>query len=189
MLFYGVPRLVTHIDDETIAALTHAYRDRIPPGARILDLMSSWISHLPDDVAYERVAGHGMNAVELENNRRLTDRIVQDLNVEPELPYDDGSFDFVLNAVSVQYLTRPVAVFRSVSRVLRPGGEHLVAISHRMFPTKAIYAWQSLSPVERPRLVEMYFERSGAFSNVTTSEHSPPNADPLWIVSGRRRQG
>lgn len=185
-LFYEHPRLVTHIDDATIAALTNVYRDRIPAGARLLDMMSSWISHLPDDVEYERIAGHGMNATELERNPRLTDWIVQDLNAEPELPYDDESFDVVLNAVSVQYLIQPVAVFRSVARTLAQDGRFLVAVSHKVFPTKAISAWQGLAPVDRPRLVEMYFERSGAFTDIRTDDHSPANADPLWIVSGRR---
>lgn len=185
-LFYGTPRLVTHIDDATIEALTEVYRARIPAGADVLDLMSSWISHLPDDAEYGRIAGHGMNAVELDHNARLTDRVVHDLNADPELPYPEDSFDVVLNAVSVQYLTKPVRVLRSVARTLRPGGEHLIAISHRMFPTKAIHAWQGLAPAERPRLVELYFERSEAFTDIHTEDHSPTGADPLWVVSGRR---
>lgn len=183
-LFYRAPRLVTHIDDATIAALTQVYRDRIPAGADVLDLMSSWISHLPEDVKYGRVSGHGLNAVELENNPRLADHVVQDLNASPKLPYDDASFDFVLNAVSIQYLTQPVSVFRTAARILRPGGQFLIAISHRMFPTKAIYAWRALAPHERSRLVEVYFEKSGAFSDVRTEDHSPNGADPLWVVSG-----
>lgn len=185
-LFYATPRLVTHIDDATIRALTEVYRARIPAGSDVLDLMSSWISHLPNDVDYGRVAGHGMNATELENNPRLTDHRVHDLNADPNLPFADDSFDFVVSAVSVQYLTRPVAVLRSVARKLRPAGEHLVAISHRMFPTKAVQVWQGLAPTDRPRLVETYFERSGAFSEIRTEDHSPAGADPLWVVSGRR---
>ena len=120
--FYGIPRFVTHIDDATIAALTALYRERIPAGARVLDLMSSWVSHLPPDVEYACVAGLGMNAEELSRNARLTERVVQDLNVTPELPWPDGTFDAVVNAVSVQYLVRPVEVFAEVRRVLRPGG-------------------------------------------------------------------
>ena len=184
--FYSVPRLVAHIDDETIQALTMVYHERIPAGARVLDLMSSWISHLPDDVVYGRVAGLGMNAVELDHNPQLTDRVVHDLNANPELPYEDGCFDAVLNAVSVQYLTQPVAVFRSVARTLAPGGEYLVGVSHRLFPTKAIAAWQGLPPHERPKLVATYFERSEMFEGVTIEDRSPERADPLWIVSGRR---
>jgi SAM-dependent methyltransferase len=180
-LFYSAPRFVTHIDELTIAALTDVYRERIPPGSRVLDLMSSWISHLPDEVAYERVAGLGMNSAELERNPRLDDWVVHDLNQRPELPYPDASFDFVLNAVSVQYLVRPVEVFRSAARVLAPAGTHLVATSHRLFPTKAILAWRSLDASERQHLVERYFELAGGYGPPEFLDRSPPGADPLWV--------
>ena len=120
--FYSMPRFVVHIDAETIAALTQVYRELLPQHGAILDLMSSWVSHLPEDKEFTRVAGLGMNALELAKNSRLTDHVVQDLNHQPELPYDTASFDAVVNAVSIQYLTRPVEVFRSCARVLRPGG-------------------------------------------------------------------
>ncbi|MDG2304174.1 MAG: methyltransferase domain-containing protein [Candidatus Binatia bacterium] len=184
--FYQQPRLVTHVDDATIAALTKVYRDRIPAGASILDFMSSWISHLPSDIDYERVAGQGMNAVELGENPRLTDRLVHDLNAAPTLPYEDESFDFAISAFSAQYLTQPVTVFFSIAKKLRPAGTILVAVSHRVFPTKAIHAWQALPPSERPRLVEKCFEQAGRFTDIETTDHSPTGADPLWIVSARK---
>jgi hypothetical protein len=184
--FYTAARLVTHIDDPTIDALTQLYRQMLPPGSAVLDLMSSWISHLPSDVAYARVAGLGMNRTELEQNPRLTDRIVQDLNRSPELPYPDAAFDAVVNAVSVQYLTRPFAVYGSVRRVLKPGGLAIVAMSHRCFPTKAILAWHALSPAERVRLVQSYFEQAGGFAAAEYLDRSPPGADPLWVVMARR---
>ena len=43
--FYGTPRLVTHIDDRAIAAVTQLYRELFPAGGTVLDLMSSWVSH------------------------------------------------------------------------------------------------------------------------------------------------
>ena len=107
--FYAAPRLVTHIDDAAVAAVTQLYRDLLPPGGAVLDLMSSWVSHLPDEVAYGRVAGLGMNADELAANPRLTERHVQDLNADPRLPYGDAEFDAAVCCVSVQYLVRPVA--------------------------------------------------------------------------------
>ena len=76
--------------------------------------------------------------------------------VEAEIP-----FDFVVNAVSIQYLTRPIEVFQSVSRVLRPGGHHLVAVSHRCFPTKAIRAFHLLPPPDRIEVVRSYFRGAG----------------------------
>ncbi len=184
--FYALPRFVTHIDDATIAALTALYRERIPPGAQVLDLMSSWVSHLPADVAYGRVAGLGMNAEELARNPRLAERVVQDLNVTPALPWDGGVFDAVLNAVSVQYLIRPVEVFAEVRRVLRPGGIHIVATSHRMFPTKAIAGWHVLEPGERLRVICRYFELAGGYDEPRVLDRSPPDADPLWVVLASR---
>jgi SAM-dependent methyltransferase len=184
--FYASPRFVLHIDDATVAALTAAYRDLIAPGSDVLDLMSSWVSHLPEDVAYGRVAGLGLNAEELERNPRLTERAVQDLNAHPSLPYPDASFDALLCAVSVQYLTRPIEVFASAARVLRPGGRVLVAMSHRCFPTKAIRAFHVLAPAQRGGLVAEYLARAGGFEPAEVLDRSPQGADPLWIVSARR---
>ena len=160
-LFYAVPRLVTHIDDATINALTGYYQKTLAGDSRLLDLMSSWVSHLPLGNKYTRVAGLGMNSDELAANPQLSDHVVHDLNETPELPYEDASFDAVLNAVSVQYLQRPVEVFASIARVLRPGGRSIVAMSHRCFPTKAIQAFHYLGGAQRMQLVETYHELAG----------------------------
>ena len=184
--FYREPRFVTHVDRATIEALTQVYREVIAPGSRVLDLMSSWVSHLPHEVEYERVAGLGMNREELADNPRLHDFEVHDLNRRPELPYGDASFDAVVNAVSVQYLTRPLEVFASVRRVLRPGGVHAVAISHRMFPQKAVAGWQTLSPTERVALVGTYFSRTPGWEEPRVLDRSPAGADPLWVILARR---
>jgi SAM-dependent methyltransferase len=184
--FYSMPRFVVHIDAETIAALTQVYRELLPQQGALLDLMSSWVSHLPEDKKFARVAGLGMNALELAKNSRLTDYVVQDLNLQPELPYDTASFDAVVNAVSIQYLTRPVEVFRSCARVLRPGGLHVVALSHRCFPTKAIRAWHVLPARQRLEVVQTYFSNAGGYDAPTVLDRSPAEADPLWIVMARR---
>jgi SAM-dependent methyltransferase len=185
-LFYQVPRLVTHIDDATIAALTDYYREVLPAGGAILDLMSSWVSHLPAQVAFARVAGLGMNAGELAANPRLSEWVVQDLNEQPALRYPAESFDAVLNAVSVQYLIRPVEVFAEVRRVLRPGGLSIVAMSHRCFPTKAIRAFHELPREGRLAWVARYHELAGGFDAPARIDRSPRDADPLWIVAARR---
>ena len=185
--FYAEPRLVTHIDDATIAALTQLYRERLSEGGAILDLMSSWVSHLPPEVTYGRVAGLGMNRVELAQNPRLTERVVQDLNTAPELPYPDDSFDAVINAVSIQYLVRPIAVYASVRRVLKPGGLALIATSHRCFPTKAIMGWHATANhQDRFRLLELYCELAGGFDTPERIDRSPAGADPLWVVAARK---
>jgi len=182
--FYRQPRFVQHIDQVTIDALTEWYREFLHPAADVLDLMSSWVSHYPADVTLGRVAGLGMNAAELERNPRLTERCVQDLNAEPELPYDDAAFDRATIAVSIQYLVRPVETMRSVARVLRPGGQLCVAMSHRCFPTKAIRAFHQLPPRDRIRLVSAYLDLGG-FEEVAFVDRSPGTGDPLWIVTGQ----
>src|SRR5215203_3029901 len=80
--FYRTPRLVTHIDEPAIAAVTQLYRKLFPAGGELLDLMSSWISYLPPEVEYGRVIGLGMNEVELRRNERLDSYVVHNLNTK-----------------------------------------------------------------------------------------------------------
>jgi len=181
--FYLEPRFVTHIDDATIRQLTQFYREQIAPGSRVLDLMSSWISHLPEDVAYGQVSGLGMNQAELEANPRLSDFCVQDLNNIPTLPFNDNAFDAVLIAVSIQYLIKPIEVMAEINRCLAEGGQCIVAMSHRLFPTKAIQAFHVLSPNDRCQVVATYMARSG-MTAVEAFDRSPASGDPLWIVRG-----
>ncbi|MBI2765826.1 MAG: methyltransferase domain-containing protein [Chloroflexi bacterium] len=182
--FYTQPRLVTHIDDEAIAAARAFYGRMLPAGGRILDLMSSWVSHLPDETEYASVTGLGMNAEELDANPRLAQRVVQDLNRDPRLPFEDGVFDGAIVTVSVQYLTRPTEVFAEVGRVLAPGAPFIVTFSNRCFPTKAVAVWQALGDGDHADLVAWYFRLSGAFANRTAYDLSPnPGVtDPLFAV-------
>ena len=182
-LFYAHKRLVTHIDAGAIEAVTALYRELLPSGGEILDLMSSWVSHLPAEMAFASVTGHGMNAEELEANPRLTARFVRDLNAEPVLPLADGSFDAACMCVSVQYLQRPVTVFGEVRRVLRPGAPFIVTFSNRCFPTKAVAIWQALEPHQQQELVALYMQRAG-FEDLDISEVLPAAGDPLWAVIG-----
>lgn len=185
--FYAFPRFEKHIDDETIAAITGFYREVLSSTDSILDLMSSWISHLPEDIKYKQVTGLGMNPMELQRNPRLDAWDVHDLNKDQKLPYEDESFDKVLIAVSVQYLVKPFEVFQDVGRVLKKGGSCLVSMSHRLFPTKAVYAFQFLPPHERCQLVASYMEETQCFKDIQLIDKSPPQADPLWIVTGTKK--
>lgn len=187
-VFYRPVRMVTHIDDAAIAALTAHYGARLSAGADVLDLMSSWVSHLPEDPPLGRVIGHGMNAAELAANPRLDDWFVRDLNRDPALPLGDGSQDAVLVCMGVQYLQRPVEVFGEVARVLRPGGRAIVSFSNRCFHTKAVAAWLSLDMAGRAGLVRAYLEVSG-FEQVTVAVLADGRAgDPLLMVEGRREE-
>lgn len=185
--FYREPRLVTHIDDAAIAALMAFYGEVIPDGAFVLDLMTSWVSHLPPAKALAGVAGLGMNAVELGHNPALTERVVQDLNRDPHLPWEDARFDAAVVTVSVQYLTSPVDVFAEVGRVLRPGAPFVVVYSNRCFPTKAVAVWRSLNSHAHADLIGLYFRLSGLFTMPQAYDLSPgPGQDPLFAVVAHR---
>jgi SAM-dependent methyltransferase len=183
--FYRFERLVTHIDAGAVAAVTQLYRQFLPAGGAVLDLMSSWVSHLPAEVPYTRVAGLGMNARELAQNPRLTEHLVQDLNAQPHLPYGDEEFDGAGICVSVQYLTRPADVFTELARVLRPGAPLVVTFSNRCFPDKAVYAWQVLDDNGHVALVQQYFAAAN-FGPTEVFAHRPKGGDPLYGVVGRR---
>ena len=191
--FYAAARLVTHIDDGAIGAVTQLYREHFPAGGAILDLMSSWVSHLPPEVQYARVVGVGLNATELAANPRLDERRVQDLNMETRLPFADGEFDGAAICVSIQYLTRPVEVLREVSRVLRPGAPLVISFSNRCFPTKAVSIWLSVDDAGHARLVERYFEAAESWTGIERLDRSPGrggrggrSGDPLFAVVAKR---
>ena len=185
-LFYRTPRLVTHIDERAVAAVTDLYRAHVPQGGAVLDLMSSWVSHLPPEAEYGRVAGLGMNAEEMDANPRLTEWTVQSLNEQAALPYGDAAFDAALCCVSAQYLTRPAEVFAEVGRVLRPGAPFVVTFSNRCFPTKAVHAWRALDDAGHVALVERYFAGAGRFGEPEATVHRPAGGDPLFGVVARR---
>jgi SAM-dependent methyltransferase len=148
-MFYAQPRFVHHLDAAFRQRLTQLYRERIPAGAVVLDLMSSWVSHLPYDVSYASVIGHGLNARELDANPRLDRSWVQNLNRDQQLPLESSSVDATLIVAGWQYLQQPEAVAAELLRVTRPGGQLIVAFSNRMFFTKAPQIWADGSDRDR----------------------------------------
>jgi hypothetical protein len=189
-LFYEPPRLVLHIDDGAVAALTELYRAVLPAGGVLLDLMSSWVSHLPPEIEYAEVIGHGMNAEELAANPRLSRWFVQNLNRDPKLPFADASLDAATICVSVQYLQRPVAVMREMRRALRPGAPLVISFSNRCFWTKAIAIWRALDDQGHAALVERYLHHAG-FAPIETrilAEWVEDVSDPMIAVLGRAPQ-
>jgi SAM-dependent methyltransferase len=185
-MFYTMARKVVHIDDHAIAAVRRHLGDLLPPGGVYLDLMSSWRSHLPDDLHPARVAGLGMNADEMADNPQLTDYVVHNLNADPILPFDDAEFDGVFCTVSVQYLTRPLEVLRDVNRVLKPGAPFLMTFSNRCFPTKAVAIWLATTDRQHVALVSSYFEDSGGWIDLRASVTSTPGLDPLYAVWAKK---
>jgi hypothetical protein len=186
-LFYEAPRLVCHIDDGAITALTEFYREALPAGGVLLDLMSSWVSHLPVEIGYAEVIGHGMNAAELAANPRLTRWFVQNLNRDSKLPLADTTVDGAMVCVSIQYLQQPVAVLREVARVLRPGAPLVISFSNRCFWTKAVAIWRALDDSGHARLVERYLRHAG-FERIEAhqlAEWVEDIDDPMTAVVGR----
>jgi SAM-dependent methyltransferase len=182
--FYAPARLVTHIDDAAIAALSAHYAAVIAPGSVVLDLMSSWVSHLPGDLPLAQVIGHGMNSAELAANPRLTSRFVQNLNRDLILPLESASCDAALCCVSVQYLQRPAEVFAEVRRVLRPGAQFIVSYSNRCFPTKAVAIWRRLDTRGHASLIHRYMTLAGYSDIAAEVLANGMNGDPLVAVTG-----
>ena len=191
-LFYAEPRLLVHIDDYAIEAARRLYRELLPAGGAFLDLMSSFRSHMPPELRWSRLAGIGLNETELRENNQLTDYVVQDINADPTLPYGDEAFDGVVVTVSVQYMTKPVEIFREVRRVLKNDAPFIVTYSNRMFPTKAVRIWRALDDRERAALISVYFREAGGFGDVTVEDRSIEGGggynDPLFAVWARRAE-
>ncbi|MEH2298539.1 MAG: class I SAM-dependent methyltransferase [Nostoc sp.] len=204
-LFYAYPRFVTHVDEGFIQQLTDLYRDRLKPilrlrsvqDTRIFDMMSSWVSHLPEEMQFDHVEGHGLNGEELARNPRLNHYFVQNLNENPQLPLPDEDFDAVLNCVSVQYMQYPEAVFSEIYRILKPGGVAIISFSNRMFFEKAIQAWREASEAQRVELVKAYFASVPGFTTPEVIVHKStlPNllqwlgaagGDPFYAVIAYR---
>jgi SAM-dependent methyltransferase len=197
--FYENPRLVHHLDATAREMVADIYKRFVRAGVHLLDLMGSWVSHLPQGPVPDRVSGLGMNRAELEQNPQLSDIQVHDLNAAPVLPYTDSSFDVAICTVSVEYLTQPLSVFAEVGRVLKPGGVFVVTFSNRWFPPKVVRIWEQLHEFERVGLVMEYFLRSGRFSNISSySMRGLPRprddkyagertlSDPVFAVWGTR---
>jgi len=186
--FYLIPRLVVHIDDAAIKKVGDIYREHLPRGGAILDLMSSWRSHLPPELKPSRVVGLGLNRPEMADNPALTEIVTHNLNRLPQMPFEDASFDGAVMTVSVQYLVHPLEVFAEVGRVLRPAAPFIVTFSNRMFPTKAVAIWTNASEQQRVDLVGYYFTRSAAFAKIEAIDRSAGETDPIWAVFGYRKE-
>ena len=192
--FYATPRMVIHLDEKAIARVKDIARRCMPPmNARVLDLMSSFRSHLPEDRPYREIIGLGMNATEMQANPQLNRFVVHDLNKLPQLPFGTGYFDTVINTVSIQYLTQPALVFREVARVLRPGGVSIVIFSDRMFPTKSVRIWRENDDEDHIALVQEYYRLAGGFTDAIVERYSGGGSswfrgtqDPVYAVIATR---
>ena len=198
--FYQKPRMTQHMDDTALAVVRNTYGRFLKNGMQVLDLMSSWQSHLPMQLDLQRLSGLGLNPTELKHNPQLNDRIVHDLNANPVLPFDATTFDTVLCTASIEYLIDPLTVYNEVARTLKPRGHFIVTFTNRWFPPKAIQLWTELHEFERMGLVLEYFIQSNAFEDLHTYSirglPRPHNdkyfpeykfSDPVFAVWGRKK--
>src|SRR4029450_5786540 len=91
--FYAFPRKVVHIDDPAIAAAGQFLATTFAPQGVLLDLMSSWRSHLPAGFVKQRLVGLGLNAEEMADNPDLDEYVVHNLNTDSHLPFAENFFD------------------------------------------------------------------------------------------------
>jgi len=197
--FYQAPRFVHHLDKIARSHVQQIYERQLSPGMKILDLMSSWQSHLPETLTDCQVTGIGLNREELKKNEQLTDYRVHDLNKKPVLPCQDHSFDAVVCTVSMEYLIHPREIMAEVARILCPAGIFIVILSDRWFPGKQIEQWTDLHPFERQGFVLQYFLNEDSFCELETEtirgyprpaedKYSDRKSlsDPLFVVRGRK---
>ena len=197
--FYVRPRFTHHLDDKAREMVRSLYGRLLSDGMNVLDLMSSWHSHIPEAIRLNRLVGVGLNQEELQRNRMLTDHLVYDLNLDPHLPFADAGFDAAVCTVSVEYLTNPVAVFSEVARILKPGGIFIVTFSNRWFPPKVVKVWTELHEFERIGLVIDCFLGTGLYESISSfSSRGLPRpvtdkyydqfklSDPIFAVWARK---
>lgn len=176
--FYSSPRFVTHIDDAAIASLREYYASVLPTKGRILDFCSSWISHYPPEVESAakqgslQITGMGMNEAELAANDVLNaGRLLVDLNEDPDIakalksqnPSSEPTTKFNTSTcvVSIDYLTSPLALLKSLRSATAPNGTVHLVISNRCFPTKAISRWLRVDEDERLQMVGDFLHFAG----------------------------
>lgn len=134
--FYDHPRFVEHIDNNAVSKLTTFHENLIveylketkKSAVDVVDLCSSWVSHIPTKAALNSLVVVGMNKEELQANNMQTTILIQDLNKSPTISsLNSESADIVLLQLSIDYLTHPVDVLKEAYRVLRPGGKIVIS--------------------------------------------------------------
>ena len=160
-IFYQQPRFVHHLSDSFRNRLTCLYSEYLLNHHIILDLMSSWVSHLPSNISYKKVIGHGMNEAELSSNERLDRFFVQNLNKKQNMPIEDSSVDVGLIVAGWQYLQYPEKVSLELSRVIKSDSLLIISFTNRAFWTKAPNIWTYSSEEKRIEYVTSVLTSNG----------------------------
>jgi hypothetical protein len=193
-IFYKEPRLTTHIDSRCNENLLKTYNRILPSKGKLLDLMSSYQSHIPEDKDFH-VIGLGLNKEEMKHNNRLHENIIHDLNKNPVLPFSNEEFDVVVCDLSIEYITKPFELISEIRRILKSNGVVTFSFSNRYFPPKVIKIWTDLHDFERVGYVIELLLRNGGFKDFKTFSYrgfSRPFydkyftdtllSDPLYVV-------
>ncbi|MFC1851733.1 class I SAM-dependent methyltransferase, partial [candidate division CSSED10-310 bacterium] len=202
-IFYEQDRFVDHLDRNALATVKRVIETLITEqNPVILDLMAGWDSHIPDTIKSNRIVGLGLNRHELEENPALTEYVLHDLNNSPQLPFEDNTFDIIINTVSVDYMVHPFEVFREAGRILKPGGLFTVIFSHRLFPQKAVKIWREANDQERMLMVTDFFNETDAFDTPESFvwrgmprpeddkyAHLSTESDPIYVVYSKKKGG
>ena len=196
-IFYQQPRYVHHLSESFRTRLTELYSKYILNHYVVLDLMSSWVSHLPKDVRYKKVIGHGLNESELSTNNRLDSFWVQNLNKKQEMPIEDSSIDIGLIVAGWQYLQYPEKVAFELSRIIKNGSLLIISFTNRAFWTKSPNIWTNSSEIKRIEYVKSVLSDCGwkverifneeTFENKLFGFYSS-SSDPFFSVIARNNK-
>ena len=160
-IFYHQPRFVNHLSHSFRNRLTHLYSQYLYNHYVVLDLMSSWVSHLPENTKYKKVIAHGMNESELKSNLRVDSFWVQDLNKTQNIPLEDSSVDIGLIVAGWQYLQYPEQVSLELSRVIKNDSYLIISFTNRAFWTKSPNIWINSSEEGRIEYVKSVLSNNG----------------------------
>ena len=159
--FYYQPRFVHHLSVSFRDRLTNLYSNYLCNHHIILDLMSSWVSHLPSNNKFKKVIGHGMNESELKSNNRLDSYWIQDLNKNQRMPIEDSTVDIGLIVAGWQYLQYPEKVSSELSRIIKRDSLLIISFTNRAFWTKSPHIWTNSSELERIEYVKSVLSDNG----------------------------
>lgn len=178
-IFYAQRLPDSLMDMGARTAVTALYQTSLPVGGTVLDLMAGSLSHYPEEAHFQDVIGLGASKAALDTNPVLKTRIVQDLNADPILLFEDDSLDVITLCDGIAYLTQPLTVLTEALRVLKEGAPLIVTFSDQFHQQKAVAMWQALEPEDRARLVSILLTRAG-FAEMDTGEVVPPEDLTAW---------
>ena len=196
-IFYQQPKFVHHLSESFRTRLTNLYNDYLLNHHVILDLMSSWVSHLPSNKRYKKVIGHGMNEAELESNKRLDSYWIQNLNTTQNMPIEDSTIDVGLIVAGWQYLQYPEKISLELSRIVKSDSLLIISFTNRAFWTKSPNIWTYSSEKKRIEYVSSVLTKNGwridkIFSEKTNDQKLfgfySQESDPFFSVIARNNK-